>query len=277
MFSKFKPARVGERTARDSVRNAEPVRADRFMSRLWCKERYLFSCCALNTGKKSILQKSYSRDRMAFKWFSHHHRSAPAVACRFARNFHAWKDFYGLSKLNLMIDDWAVKTIYCDCLFLLLSNSWKHDTKAAFRLHPNPLSPIRQTQFNGVSRTFDTESSPQSIDFQRQPNSDWAHRRAAARAFFCVVLLDSKPFPMIKLGSCEWTTCVEIVCCWVYARLDTCLNLLLFNVCLNEIVHLNEHEIPKRNPLCSQADFTELTCGWMGERCAFSFKPRFER
>lgn len=148
-------------------------------------------------------------------------------------------------------------------------SSWKHDRKAAFRLPPNPLSPIRQTQFNGVSRTFDTESSPQSIDFQRQTNSDWAQRRASARAFFCVVLLDSKPFPMIKLGSGEWTTCVEIVCCWVYARLDTCLNLLLFNVCLNEIVHLNEHEIPKRNPLCSQADFTELTCGWMGGAVLF--------
>lgn len=169
------------------LQESSAARRKEFVQLLWLLWRGSGANTEIDTAE------SYSRDETPFQWFSHHHRSAPAVACRIARIFMLERTFMTSEiKFN---DRWlkAVKTIYCDCLFLLFSErfSWKHDGKAAFRLSSPSLAgkhSLTGCLGRGVSDIL------HGIDwFSERPNSDWAHRRASNIFLCCFIRFETFP------------------------------------------------------------------------------------
>lgn len=68
--------------------------------------------------------------------------------------------------MTMFID--AVKTIYCAYLFLLFSNAfqWENDEERRRKKILDRKAFFSHSKNTVVSRTFDTNSSPKSIDFQ---------------------------------------------------------------------------------------------------------------
>lgn len=196
--------------ARDSAGNAEPARAGRFMS--WLQESFvaengiylvvvtfmaLLSQCQYRNRYCRRVENSIQMD----------FTSSPFGSCcclSFRSKFSCLNGLLWAFQIKFN-DRWLSGQDNLLWLFIFVvfkRFSWKHDRKAAFMLPPPRFSlPSDKHSLTGCLGHSTQNRVHNRLIFRGNQTQTGRNEELLLehRAFFCVVLLDLKPFPMIKL------------------------------------------------------------------------------